>query len=392
MNDELLTIRRYLHAHPELSFEEEKTAVYISQLLTSWGIEHQTNVAGNGITGLIRGRNPEKITLALRADMDALPLQEENNVPYRSLNQNIMHACGHDVHTTCLLGTVRLLHAYRSGFEGSVKFLFQPAEEKLPGGALKMIEAGVLENPRPDYIFGQHVFPELETGKAGFRKGSYMASSDEINLIISGKGGHAALTGTYDNTVLAAAELVTELQKHLSKDNSSVLAFGKFIANGAYNVIPSEVTVQGTLRTFDEGRRIDIHHFIQKTAQSVSARHHTLCRVLINKGYPVLVNHRKATEIARQAAIEYLGKENVVELTRRMTAEDFARYGQVVPACFYRLGTANRKKGITAGLHTSHFDVDENSIAVGTGLLLWITLKTLRLAKKNMNKKPIKEK
>ncbi len=382
IEDELIGIRHHLHAHPELSFREEQTEAYLCQLLSTWKIDFEKNVGGHGITGIIKGVNPDKKVVALRADMDALPISEQNQVYYKSLNTGVMHACGHDVHMTCLLGVVKLLNKWKDSFEGSVKFIFQPAEESLPGGSIRMIEAGVLENPTPDFIFAQHVYPELETGKVGFRSGRYMASSDEINLYITGKGGHAAMPETYDNTVLAAAQILINLQKVLDKSKPgkipSVLAFGKIVADGAHNIIPSEVKVHGTFRTFDENWRKTAHQLIETAAHETAAKFHTQCNVVIDQGYPVLINDEKATTLAQQAAIEFLGNENVVELNQRMTVEDFARYGQVVPACFYRLGTGNQSRGITSNLHTPTFDVDEKSISIGTGLMTWLTLKSLK--------------
>ena len=379
---ELLKIRRYLHAHPELSFEEAKTAAYLSELLSTWGIEHQTNIAGHGIVGLIKGRNPDKKVVALRADMDALPIVEKNEVPYKSINQGVMHACGHDVHTTCLLGAVKILHEKRDEFEGAIKFLFQPAEEKLPGGAIKMIEAGVLENPPVDTILGQHVYPDLEAGKVGFRSGSYMASSDEINLFIRGKGGHAAMPDMIDDPVMAMAEILVSLQTIVSRNSPpavpTVLSFGDVRAAGATNVIPSEVVVRGTFRTFNETWRTKAHRLIKEKAEAVARAHGCSCEVVIDKGYPFLENNPEITATARRAAAEYLGKENVVDLDIRMTAEDFGSFAQRVPACFYRLGTRNEAKGITAGLHTSYFDVDEKSLETGTGLLVWEALQQLK--------------
>ncbi len=382
IENELIEIRHHLHAHPELSFQEEETEAYLCQMLSLWKIDFEKNVGGHGITGIIKGVNPDKKVIALRADMDALPISEQNQIPYKSMNTGVMHACGHDVHMTCLLGVVKLLNEWKDKFEGSVKFIFQPAEESLPGGSVKMIEAGVLENPKPGFIFAQHVYPELETGKTGFRSGRYMASSDEINLYITGKGGHAAMPETYDNTVLAAARILIDLQEALNKSRPeqipSVLAFGKIVADGAHNVIPSEVRIHGTFRTFDENWRTTAHQLIEDTAHATAAKYHTRCNVVIDRGYPVLINDDEATTLARKAAIEFLGKENVVELNQRMTVEDFARYGQVVPACFYRLGTGNRNLGITANLHTPAFNVDEKSIGIGTGLMAWITLKSLK--------------
>lgn len=377
----LVETRRHLHANPELSFKEFKTASYISGLLEKWGIPHQTGVGGNGIVGMIKGKNPDKKTIALRADMDALPITELNQAEYKSLNTGVMHACGHDVHTTCLLGAAKILNRQKDEFEGSIKLIFQHAEEKLPGGALQMIEAGVLKNPKPASITGQHVFPDLEAGKVGFRSGMYMASSDEINLFIRGKGGHAAMPEKINDTVLAASQIIVALQQVVSRKSDpqlpTVLSFGKIVAGGAYNVIPDEVSVFGTFRTFNEKWRAEAHQIITNTAKSVANAFGCHCDVVIEKGYPFLVNDEKVTQAAREAAIEFLGKENVVELKMRMTAEDFASYSQKIPACFYRLGTANTKKGINSALHTPTFDVDEKSIETGTGLFAWIALKQL---------------
>ncbi len=377
--------RRYLHQHPELSFHESKTAKYISGLLTDWNIEHQTGVAGNGIVGLIKGRNPGTKTIALRADIDALPINEKNNVEYRSLNSGVMHACGHDVHTSCLLGAVKILDELKQEFDGTVKFIFQPAEETLPGGAQQMIAEGVLENPKPLSIVAQHVFPDLPVGKVGFKKGEYMASSDEINLYVKGKGGHAAIPHSGDDTVFTAAQLIVDIKKKVAEQTSLeipvVLSFGKIIGNGAHNVFPAKVSIHGTLRTFDESWRRQVHQIISEVAATMSVANNLTCEVDIQKGYPVLINDDKTTGQAVEAAKEFLGSEQVVSLPRRMTVEDFAYFAQKVPACFYRLGVANPEKGITSGLHTPTFDVDEESIKTGTGLLTWIALKQLEKTK-----------
>ncbi len=380
LND-LISIRRHLHANPELSYNETKTSQFISGKLSELGIPHDTGIGGYGIVGLIKGKSPESKVIALRADMDALPITELNTVEYKSLNEGVMHACGHDVHMTCLLGAVKILNDNKSSFEGTVKFIFQPAEENLPGGALKMIEEGVLENPRPEMIFAQHVFPDLEVGKVGVKSGVYMASSDEINLIIRGRGGHAAIPGSFDNTVLAAAKIIVDLQPVNSSlapvNTPSVLTLGKVVADGAHNVIPSEVTIRGTFRTFDETWRNKAHELIVKIATDVAAEYNTQCEVVIDKGYPVLINDDKATALFRESATKFVGKENVVELQQRTTVEDFARYTQIVPGCFYRLGIANKERGITSNLHTSTFNVDEESIEIGTGLMIWNTLEML---------------
>jgi len=381
----LIGLRRHLHANPELSEHEINTANYVSNLLNEWNIKHQTGIGGHGITGLIEGKNPGKKVIALRADMDALPITEENDVPYKSTNKGVMHACGHDVHMTCLLGAVKILNELKNDFEGTVKFIFQPAEELVPGGAYRMINDGVLENPVPEVICAQHVFPDLEVGQLGFRSGLYMASSDEINLHIKGKGGHAAIPDTYDNTILAAAQILVNLNKVIAENKSkeipTVLAFGRLIGDGACNLIPSEVTINGTFRTFDEKWRNVAHELIIQTAQQTAAAFGTNCEVVIDKGYPLLVNDAEVTETARNAAIEFLGEENVCALEIRTTVEDFARYTQLIPGCFYRLGIANHSKGITSNLHTSTFNVDEKSLEIGTGFMIWNALAQLNTRK-----------
>ncbi len=379
--NDLISIRRHLHSNPELSFVEKETSQYISTLLTEWNIPHETGIGGYGIVGLIKGNNAESKVIALRADMDALAINEQNNVDYKSLNDGVMHACGHDVHMTCLLGAIKILNENKDSLEGTIKFIFQPAEENLPGGAIKMIEEGVLENPKPEIIFAQHVFPDLEVGKVGVKTGVYMASSDEINLFIRGKGGHAAIPGSFDNTVLAAAKIIVALQPINSTlapdDITSVLSLGRVIADGAHNIIPSEVTIRGTFRTFDETWRNKAHELIKEIATENASKYNTYCEVVIDKGYPVLKNNDRATKLFRESAVEFVGKENVVDLKIRTTVEDFARYTQIIPGCFYRLGIANKEKGITSNLHTPTFNIDEGSIEIGTGLMIWNTLKVL---------------
>ena len=378
---ELVAIRRHLHQHPELSFKEEKTAEYISQLLTSWGIAHKTGIAGFGISGVIEGQQPDIKTIALRADMDALPVTEANLIDYKSLNVGVMHACGHDVHMTCLLGTVKLLQSLKGHFQGSVKFIFQPAEESLPGGAKQMIAEGVLMHPDVDSILGQHVFPEMEAGKIGLRPGPYMASSDEINLTIRGQGGHGAIPDKVNDTVLAMAHIIIALQQIVSRKTPpripAVLSFGKVLADGAHNIIPSEVVVKGTFRTFDESWRNAAHQLIKQVAQSTAEAMGVSCEVVIDKGYPVVVNNAAETERVREAAVAYLGEENVIELDIRTTAEDFGYFLQEVPGCFYRLGTGNVEKNITSNLHANTFDVDESALETGTGLMTWLALRSL---------------
>lgn len=379
--DTLIELRRHLHAHPELSFHETETAAFISGLLTDWGIEHKTGVGGNGIVGLIKGKKPDKKIIALRADMDALPIIEQNEVSYVSKNHEVMHACGHDVHMTCLLGAAKILNDLKNEFEGTIKLIFQHAEETVPGGAIQMIEAGALENPRPVAIFGQHVFPELEAGKVGFRSGKYMASNDEITIYVKGRGGHAAMPERVDDTVLATAQIIVALQRIVSRTSSpqipTVLSFGKIVTNGAMNILPEKVSIHGTFRTFNEDWRKKAHQLIIETAEYTAKAFGCSADVEVKHGYPFLTNDENLTESAREAAKDFLGENNVVELDIRMTAEDFSRYSQVMPACFYRLGTANKEKGIVSNLHTPTFNVDEESIEIGVGLMAWIALSSL---------------
>lgn len=371
---EIVEIRRHLHQHPELSFQEFETSKFIQQTLTDWGIEFKSGYVNTGIVALVKGKNPEKKIIALRADIDALPIQEENNLPFSSQNKGVMHACGHDVHTASLLGAIKILNELKNEFEGTIKCIFQPAEEVLPGGASLMIKEGVLENPKPMHIVGQHVYPELEAGKVGFKKGQYMASTDEIYLTIKGKGGHAALPFKLKDPVLATAQILVALQQVVSRcakpNIPSVLSFGKVIANGATNIIPNEVYVEGTFRTFDETWRKQAHNHIREIAENTAKAMGVVCDVNIEVGYPFLVNDDETTERFIVAAKEFLGADNVVDLELRMTAEDFAYYSQIIPACFYRLGTSD-----STGLHTPTFMVDEEALKTGMGLMAYISLK-----------------
>ena len=378
---EIIKVRRRIHENPELSFEEYETADLISEFLQSIGIEHKKGIAKTGVVGLIKGRNPEKRTIALRADMDALPIMEINKLDYTSKNPGKMHACGHDVHVASLLGTAMILQELREEFEGSIKLIFQPSEEKYPGGAKVMIEEGVLENPAPDVIFGQHVFPELDSGHAGMKSGKYMASTDEIFLTIKGKGGHGAIPDRNIDPVLIASHIVVALQQIVSRNAKpnlpTVLSFGRFIADGHTNVIPDEVKIEGIMRTFNEEWRAEIKNKLTKMAQSIAEAMGGKCEVFIDQGYPFLINNETVTENSRKAAKEYLGDEFVHELELRTTAEDFAYFTQKIPGCFYRLGVRNLKKGLDANLHTANFNVDENSLETGMGLMAWIAFREL---------------
>lgn len=379
--DEVLSIRRYLHQHPELSFQEFETSKYVKEKLESYGIEVKTGIAGTGLVGFIRGKNPESRYIALRADMDALPIIEANDVPYKSQNEGVMHACGHDVHTSSLLVASKILSELTDEFEGTVKLVFQPGEEKLPGGASMMIKEGVLTDPTPKNIVGQHVMPLIPAGKVGFREGMYMASADEIYLTVKGKGGHAAMPEMNIDPVLITSHIIVALQQIISRNGSpkvpSVLSFGKVIAEGATNIIPNEVHVEGTFRTMNEVWRKEAHVKIKKMAESIAEGMGGSCEVDIRVGYPFLKNEPKLTKKLRAYAEEYMGKDNVVDLDLWMAAEDFAYYSQETDACFYRLGIRNEEKGITSGLHTPTFNIDESCLEIGAGLMAWMAFKQL---------------
>ena len=377
---EIVEIRRHLHTYPELSFEEYKTSEFIASKLKKYQIPFTTGIVKTGIVALIEGKNPSKKVIALRADMDALPITEANTCDYKSKNIGVMHACGHDVHSASLLGAAKILNELKNEFEGTIKLFFQPGEEKLPGGASLMIKEGVLENPTTQTIFGQHVFPTMEAGKVGFRNGMYMASTDEIYICVKGKGGHAAMPKDYNSPLLIASKILLELNKEFMQQEQpapTVLAFGKITGNGATNVIPDEVNIEGTFRTLNEDWRREAKIKMKALAEKVAKEMGGSCNYVIENGYPFLVNDETTTTRARAAAEAYLGKDNVEELPLRMTAEDFAFFSQKVPSCFYRLGTANKAKGITSGVHTATFDIDEKALEIGAGLMAWLAVNEL---------------
>jgi amidohydrolase len=378
--NDVVANRRHLHSHPELSFHEVETSAFVAGKLDELGIEY-IKMADTGLVGLIKGDKPSTNVVALRADMDALPITEANDVPYKSQNTGIMHACGHDVHTSSLLGVAKILTSLKSEFAGTVKLIFQPAEEKLPGGASIMIKEGVLENPKPQAVIGQHVMPLIDAGKVGFRSGQYMASTDELYVTVTGKGGHAAQPQQNVDPVIITAHILTALQQIVSRfsdpKTSCVLSFGKVTANGATNVIPNEVKLEGTFRALDETWRAEAHEKMTKMAKGIAESMGATCDFNIVKGYPFLTNEPKLTAAARGFAEDYLGKENVLDLDIWMAGEDFAYYTQVADACFYRLGTRNESRGITSSVHTPTFDIEETALETSVGLMSYIALKQL---------------
>lgn len=376
---QIIDIRRYLHANPELSFEEQRTSEYIEKQLTELQIPYTSGWAGFGIVAEIRGTSSK--TLALRADMDALPIREENRVTYASRNEGVMHACGHDVHMASLLGTAKILKRLQEHLYCSVKLIFQPGEEKLPGGASKMIQEGVLSDPVPVSIFGQHVFPDLDAGKIGICSGLYMASADEIYIEVNGKGGHAATPHLNNDVILASSQMLINLQQIVSRNTNPVtpcvLSFGKINSKGgATNVMPSSVSMEGTFRTLDEKWRTLAHDQIYSICASTAKTFGVEVNVIIEKGYPCLYNDPELFNSFKTIAGAYVGAQNVVNIPQRMTSEDFAFYSQEIPAFFYRLGTGAKDGTKRDSVHTPSFDIDESALETGMGLMAYLALST----------------
>ncbi|MBI1343839.1 MAG: amidohydrolase [Terrimonas sp.] len=372
---DFIKIRQHIHAHPELSYQEFETSRYIQQHLSGMGIPFQI-MATTGIVAQIKGRNPEKRVVALRGDMDALPIKEENDIPYKSRHEGLMHACGHDVHTTCLLGAAKILDETKDQWEGTVKLIFQPGEEKNPGGASLMIKEGVLENPRPQAIFALHVHPGLEVGKLSFRGGKIMASADEIYMTIRAKGGHAASPHLTADPILVASQMIIALQQVISRNRNpfipSVLSITSIQGGHTTNVIPSEVKLMGTFRSMDETWRYEAHELIRKTATGIVEGMGATLDLVFDIGYPCVYNNEALNEKTKMLGEAYMGKENVEETELRMGAEDFGYYSQQIPGCFFRLGAGNAKKGITSGVHTPTFNIDESAIEIGMGMMAMI--------------------
>lgn len=370
----VVELRRKIHANPELSWQESETSKLVAEQLMRCGIEVQTKIAKHGVVGILKGKSSGSKSIALRADMDALPIREENEIDYCSKNVGVMHACGHDVHTANLLGVAMILAEMKDELEGTYKFIFQPSEEKIPSGAEAMIRAGVLTNPAVDKIIGLHVSPELEAGTFGFCSGKFMASSDEIYLTVNGKGGHAAKIEELKNPLLIASEILLELRQLTNPQTPVVLSFGKIEGKGATNVVPDKVEIAGTLRCFDETLRFQLHRQIEFICERVAEKYLCTCDVHILEGYPVLINHEPLTNHCKTLAAEFIGEKNVLTIQPRMGSEDFAYYTHQIPACFYRLGVGNKKQGITSGLHTATFNIDENALKESIGLMSWLAI------------------
>lgn len=374
-SSEFIGVRQHLHANPELSYQEFETSKYVQQKLNNWGIPFEIK-ATTGVVGLIKGKNPDKQVIALRADMDALPIKEENTIPYKSKNEGVMHACGHDVHTTCLLGAAKILNEIKEDWEGTVKLIFQPGEEKNPGGASLMIKDGVLDNPKPSSIFGLHVHPGLPVGKLSFRSGKVMASADELYITIKGKGGHAASPHLCIDPILIASHLIISLQQLVSRNNNphnpTVLSITAFNGGTTTNVIPNEVKLKGTFRAMDEEWRFKAHGLIRTLSTNLVHSMGGEIDLLIDVGYPSVYNNETLNVFAKQKAETFIGISNVEETEKRMGAEDFGYYTQQIPGCFFRLGVMNKEKGIISGVHTPTFNIDESAIETGIGMMAWL--------------------
>jgi len=379
LQPELVAIRRQLHANPELSYKEINTSAFISDYLDRLGISHKTGIAGTGIIGYLTGTGTGTLNIALRAEMDALPVTEENNVSYKSLSPGVMHACGHDSHVAMLLGTAIILQKMKSRFGGTIILIFQPGEEKSPGGASLMIDSGELSNPAPDIVLAHHVLPELETGKVGYKPGRYMASADEIYITVKGRGGHAALTDLYTDQIYIASELILNLKDTIRKKGEekgipTVLGIGKISGAGATNVIPAFVEIAGTFRTFDEKWRKEAALMITEISGKAAEKHGVEISVNILKGYPVLVNDEALTEKAISFSSELLGADNIELYGIRMSSEDFSFFTEKYPSLYYRVGIKVDGEPMRM-LHSANFDINEEAMKTGVANLTWLTLK-----------------
>lgn len=379
---EIVRHYRYLHQHPELSYREENTARYVSEFLDTEGIPYRKNIGGYGILAWVKGeKNGTGQTIAFVADMDALPVREQNEVPYKSLNDGVMHACGHDSHTASLMGAAKIVYSFRKEFAGTALFIFQPGEEQSPGGADLMLKDGVFRDMEPDFIVKQHAYVNLPAGMIGFQTGTVMASADEIHIKVKGQGGHGALPHELNDTVLAASHMIVALQQIVSRRRDPfspmTLSFGKFIADGATNVIPDEVTLAGSLRCMDEKERRKMLNIIPEIVMSTAAAYGCRCELFMPDGYPCTVSHENITETIRTQALEYLGEDSVTEYPKRMTAEDFGFFTQHYPCCFYRFGVAD-EDSLCGRLHSSSFLIDDQALKVSTGFFAFIAVNLLK--------------
>lgn len=380
--DEIIAIRRQLHQYPELSFKEFRTSETIRGILDQWGIPFTFPHVNTGIVASIRGEHKGS-RIALRSDMDALPIEEQSGLAYSSRNKGVMHACGHDMHMASLLGTIRVLDKLKHEIHGEILCLFQPAEELIPGGAKLMLEEGVFEGRQPDLIIAQHVLPEMEAGHVGFKPGIYMAANDEVFIKVKGKGGHGALRQQIKDPILMASSILLTLQEEIMGlapgSSPTVLSFGRVLANGAVNVIPDEVTLEGTFRTMDEEWRKEAHAHIARISADIASAAGGAAEVEIRHGYPYLHNHESLTLEARKLAIDLLGKDRVEDMDIRMTAEDFAWFTQRIPGMLYRLGVKDPGTEQVYSLHTPLFQASEAALSTAIPLMSYLAIELLKI-------------
>lgn len=378
--DEVVSIRRHLHKYPELSKQEKDTSKFICQQLDNIGVKYCNDIYGYGIYGFIDGKEPEKRCVAIRADMDALPITEQTSLDFKSINNGVMHACGHDIHMSSLFGTIKILNKLKDSFTGRVMFIFQPSEEEYPGGAISMIKAGIFNKVKPSAIFAFHSTPEMECGTVGMKEGKLMASTDEIYITVKGKGGHGATPHLDIDPIVTACHIVTALQTIVSRNAKPTMpttfSVGRFIANGRTNIIPSEVKMECIIRTFDEDWKKECHNLIHRIAENTAKAFGAEADVFIDPGYPFVFNNVELTRKARLFAEDFLSKDQVKEADMRMTSEDFAYFAQIIPACYFRLGTHIKDEPI-ANLHTAYFNADENALKTSVGLCSYLALRYL---------------
>ncbi len=378
---ELIDLRREFHMYPEVGFELYRTSQKVQEYLEDLGLEIK-RIAKTGVVGLLKGSRPGK-TIMLRADMDALNLQELNDVPYRSRVDGFMHGCGHDGHTAMLLVAAKILKSHQDKLCGNVKFVFQPSEEKFPpGGAIPMIQEGVLEDPHVDYAFGIHLWNSLECGQIGLRPGAMMAAADEFRITLKGKGGHGALPHQCKDPIVGAAQLILALQTVVSRKidplQNAVLSIGKVQSGSAFNIIPEYATIEGTTRSLDETVRQTIKQEIQRITHGVAIANDLDFEIEHKQGTAVLQNDESLSEIVIEVAKEVVGEGNVILVPPTMGGEDMSFFLQKVPGVFYLVGSANTERAINKPHHSPYFDIDEQSLLVGVQMHVELVLRFLR--------------
>lgn len=377
---EVVSHYHYLHQHPELSYCEKNTSEYIACFLDTEGISYRNHIGGYGILAMVKGMafDSDRV-IALCADMDALPIEEENDVPYKSVNKKVMHACGHDAQVASLMGAAKLVNKHKNDFGGTVLFVFQPAEEQSPSGAYQMLQDGIFREYRPNIIVKQHAYIDLPAGKIAFQSGVIMASADEVHIKVKGQGGHGALPHELNDTVLAASNIVVAMQQVVSRRrnpfNPMVLSFGKFIADGATNVIPDVVSLAGSLRCMNEEERRTMLTIIPQIAVATASAYGCDCEVTIPDGYPCTISNEAVTEQVKQIAVKLLGKNSIAEFPKRMTADDFGFFTEQFEGCYYRFGVAGSHE--SGKLHTSTFLINDEALRASTALFATLSIEML---------------